>query len=121
MCQRVAEPGQQPKRKVRALNPLAGEDAALLQVIADPQWMVNGIRNRDIVAALYSSAAKDAAEKKRRSARVTRLIRILRGHGLLQKIAHRHRYQIRAEPRNKILAILAAQNANPETLTANAA
>jgi hypothetical protein len=121
LCQRVAEPGQQPKRKVRALNPLAGEDAALLQVIADPQWMVNGIRNRDIVAALYSSAAKDAAEKKRRSARVTRLIRILRGHGLLQKIAHRHRYQIRAEPRNKILAILAAQNANPETLTANAA
>ena len=65
--------------------------------------MVTGIRNRDLVAALFKEETTDAIEKRRRSARVTRLIRILRGHGLLQKVPKTHRYQVnetaRAAPR----------------------
>ena len=51
-------------RKVRALNPLQADDAALLKAISDPKWMVNGLRNRDLVAALYASAATQAQEKR---------------------------------------------------------
>jgi hypothetical protein len=121
LCRRVSEPGETPKRKVRALNPLAADDAALLTAISDPRWMVNGIRNRDFVAVLYPALTDDPIERRRRSARVTRLIRLLRGHGLLHKVPTTHRYQVSPEARTTILALLAARNANPDQLLEKAA
>ena len=121
LCRRVAEPGKKPARKVRALNPLGASDAALLKAISDPKWMVDGLRNRDLVAVLYPAATNAPAEKRRRSARVPRLLRLLRGHGLLHKVQKTHRYQVSAEARTTILALLAARDANPEKLAANAA
>lgn len=124
LTRRVPEPGRGPgtaNRLVRGLNPLAEADAALLTAISDPRWMVQGLRNRDLVAALYPTASADPSERRRRSARVTRLLRLLRGHGLLEKIAHTHRYQVGAQARTRIQALLACRNANPDKLVANAA
>jgi len=122
LCQRTLAPGKNPqKRKVRALNPLSPEDAGLLEGILDPKFAVNGLRNRDLVQTLYPKPSTDLQEKRRRSARATRLIRLLRGHGLLQKTPKSHRYQLSADARKRITAVLAARNANAETLTANAA
>lgn len=124
LTRRVPEPsrgaGVTP-RYVRGLNPLAEADASLLQAVADPRWMVEGLRNRDLVAALYPEASADPAERRRRAARVTRLLRLLRGHGLVEKVAGTHRYQIGAEARAKIQALLACRNANPDQLVTNAA
>jgi hypothetical protein len=121
--ERVAEPGSGgPKqRKVRALNPLSAEDAALLTVVSDPRWSVNGLRNRDVAAALYGEPPTDALARKRRSAKVGRLLRLLRAHGILKKVAKTHRYQVCAKSRDGLLAILAARAANPEKLTTLAA
>ena len=122
LCQRTLAPGKNPQqRRVRALNPLSPEDAGLLEVILDPKFAVNGLRNRDLVPMLYPKQSTDPQQKRRRSARVTRLIRLLRAHGLLQKIPKCHRYQLSADARKRITAILAARHANAETLTANAA
>jgi hypothetical protein len=123
LCRRVTEPAKPGKkpRTVRALNPLSAEDAVLLRAISDPKWMVNGLRNADLAAVLYPKATEDAVERRRRSAKVTRLIRLLRGHGLLHKVTGRNRYQVSAESHTVIMAILAAANANPEKLTTNAA
>jgi hypothetical protein len=121
LCHSVKEPGKTTQRKVRALNPWSKEDAKLLQTIGDPKWMVTGIRHRDLVAALYPAAAEDAADKRRRSARVTRLIRILRGHSFLHKVPKTHRYQISEAARAAISALMAAANANPEHLHKHAA
>lgn len=121
LCQPVEEPGKKTARKVRALNPWSKEDGELLLAISDPKWMVNGIRNRDLVAVLYQEETNDAKEKRRRSARVTRLIRLLRGHGLLQKVPRTHRYHVNECARAAIGAHLAAANANPEKLANQAA
>jgi hypothetical protein len=114
------KPGQTP-RHVRGLNPLAPADAALLTAVADPKWMVNGLRNRDLVAMLYSTTTEDAQECRRRSSRVTRLLRLLRAHGLLEKIPKSHRYQVSPEARVKIQALLACRNANPDALVSKVA
>ena len=103
------------------LNPLAAEDRALLTILSDPKWLVNGIRNRDLVSALYATATDDPKEQRRRSARATRLIRLLRAHGLLHKVKNRHLYQVTTSARTSILALLAACDANPEELTTKAA
>jgi hypothetical protein len=122
LCQRMPAPGKNPqKRKVRALNPLAAAEAALLAGIVDPRFTVNGLRNRDLVALLYPQPATDPQERRRRSGQATRLLRLLRAHGLLHKVPKTHRYQLSGDARKRITAVLAARNANAETLTAIAA
>ncbi len=124
LTRRAPEPrgkSAQGARPMRGLNPLAAEDAALLAALSDPQWMIRGLRNRDLVAALYKEEAQDATERRRRSAHVTHLLRLLRAHGLLEKIPQTHRYQVGADARIKIQALLAVRNANPDELTKKAA
>lgn len=121
LCRRVPSPGPGRQRKVRALNPLAAEDAAMLEAVNDPKYAVNGLRNRDLAEDLYGKPARTKEEKRRRSARVSRLLRLLRAHGILQKLARTHRYQVSASGRKTVTALLAARNANTEFLTTNAA
>lgn len=121
--ERVAEPGEAGKkgRTLRALNPLAANDAALLTAVSDPKWTLNGLRNRDLAAALYGSSPNDPLERKRQSAKVGRLIRLLRAHGILKKVPKTHRYQVCEKSRDGLLAIQAARSAYPEDLTILAA
>jgi hypothetical protein len=119
-CQRVAEPGGSG-RMVRALNPMSTDDLKLLIAVSDPRWLLNGMRNRDLAEALYGPAPNDPMERKRRSARISRLLRLLRAHAILKKVPNSQRYQICANARDAILALLAARQANPEKLTAKAA
>jgi hypothetical protein len=114
---RVKEPGK-GGRKLRALSPLVGADAQLLEVIGRPEFMVNGLRNRDVVAALDGKPAKDAAERKRRSAQVSRQLRLLRGHGLIKKVSKSHRYQVTERGREILTALHAARHASTEKLVA---
>jgi hypothetical protein len=124
LTQRVPETSRQPGKPIRyrrGLNPLAKHDADLLLAVSDPKWVINGIRNRDLVAVLYETPTEDAKERRRRSAHVTRLLRLLRAHALLEKIPHTHRYQVPPEARTKIQALLISRNANPDELITKAA
>ena len=91
-----------------------------LTAVSDPKWMVNGLRNRDLVATLYTTPAEDDNER-RRSSRVTRLLRLLRAYHLLEKVPRTHRYHVAPEAQIKIKALLACRNANPDDLTKKAA
>ena len=115
LCRRVRYHGQ----PVRALNPLAADDAALLAVVYRGEFVITGLRNRD-VRRLLSPGASDAATRRRRAAQVTRQLRLLRGHGLLRKVAHTHRYLLTAKGRVVVAALLAARQADTATLAAAA-
>jgi hypothetical protein len=104
-------------RSVRALNPLAAGDAALLEAVSRGEFAVSGFRNRDVRGLLFrGTAAATAAEGKRQAAKVTRLLRLLRGHGVIAKIAKTHRYQLTEKGRTRVAALLAARQANTEQL-----
>ena len=104
-------------RSVRALNPLAAEDVALLEAVSRGEFAISGFRNRDIRGLLYGSAVKTPADQvKRQAARVTRLLRLLRGHGLVARIPKTHRYQLTEKGRNSLSALLAARQANTKQL-----
>ena len=117
---RVQEPGK-GGRKLRGLNPLAGDDAALLAVVARPEFAVNGLRNRDVAAGLFVKPAKEAAERRRRSAFVGRQLRLLRAHGILRKVPKTHRYQVTERGRLLLTALHAARQASTQKLVALAA
>lgn len=107
-------------RRYRALNPLNPADGALLEAITRGESMLQGFRNRDLRARLYSPKA-DADQHRRRSARVSRLLALLRAHGLIKKVPGTHRYHLTGRGRRIVTALLAARNANVDQLTQLAA
>jgi hypothetical protein len=104
-------------RSVRALNPLAAEDAALLEAVSRGEFMISGFSNRDLRNLLFAhEPTGDAADQKRRSAKVTRLIRLLRGHGLITKELHANRYKLSNQGRSQLSVLLAARQAKTQQL-----
>jgi hypothetical protein len=102
--------------RVRALNPLAQEDAALLAAVNRGEFVLHGFRNRDLQSLIYTGTKVAATEQRRRSGAVTRKLRLLRAHGLIKKIPHTHRYQLTDQGRTTITALLAARQANTSQL-----
>jgi hypothetical protein len=107
------------KRPARALNPMAAEDAHLLQAVSRGEFLLQGFRNRDLCGLLFTEHGQGTDRKK--MAKVTRLIRLLRAHGLVQKVPRTHRYTVTASGRTTITALLAAREANTRLLTELAA
>jgi DNA-binding HxlR family transcriptional regulator len=52
---------------------------------------------------------------------VTRKLRLLRAHGLIQKVSKTHRYVVTDQGRKVITTVLAARDANADWLTTHAA
>jgi hypothetical protein len=116
----VCQPVRRGHRRARALQPF-GMDGALLDVLGRGEFALNGFRNRDLQTHLYTDRASSAVEQRRRSARVTRTLRLLRLHGLIRKVPKTHRYQLTALGRTVIVALGAAKHASVSRLSTLAA
>jgi hypothetical protein len=104
-------------KRVRALHPLQGPDAALFEAVAGGEFLLNGFRNRNLQGLLFAKAPDTVQEKRRRSAWVSRQIRLLRAHGLIRKVAHENRYLVTKSGRQIITASLAARRASVSQLS----
>jgi hypothetical protein len=92
-------------RRVRALRPWA-EDKDLLLAVNHGGFLINGFRNRDLQALLYSQPAETKIEQRRRSAAISRKLRMLRAHGVIRKVPCTHRYNVAEDARTILVAIL---------------
>lgn len=106
----LEQPCQYRQRRVRALHPFQADDHQLLEAVNRGEFALNGLRNRDIQQCLYGAfdplTPLPLKEKRRRSAAVSRKLRMLRAHGLIQKVPKTHRYQVTPHGRLAITAIL---------------
>jgi hypothetical protein len=66
LAARLCRPVRYQGRRVRAINPHAPDDAALLEAISHGEFTLNGLRNRDVRALLFR---KPAAAKPSRNGR----------------------------------------------------
>jgi len=117
----ICKPAAYRDKRVRSLRPWAEPDLALFRAINRGEFCVNGFRNRDLQLLLFDSVAKTPEEQRRRSARVSRLLRILRAHHLIQKVPRTHRYVLTSRGRDVISAVLSAQRITLEQLNKLAA
>ena len=101
----IQQPVHQDKLRTRGLRPW-GEDKPLLAAINHGEFFINGFRNRDLQALLYDTEATSAEERRRRSAAVSRKLRLLRGHKLAHKVSHTNRYHVTEAGRLIIIAVL---------------
>jgi glycine cleavage system aminomethyltransferase T len=81
-------------------------DNDLLAAVNHGEFLINGFRNRDLQEPLYANPAESPAERRRRSSAISRKLRMLRAHGLIQKVSHTHRYHVTGAGRAILLAVL---------------
>lgn len=117
----VCKPVSWNGKRVRGLRPLPGGDLELLQAIGRGEFALDGLRNRDLQVHLFKTEPSSADDCRRRSAKVTRLLRLLRAHGVLHKIPHTHRYKLSAHGRELAAAVLATQRLTLEQINKLAA
>jgi hypothetical protein len=117
----ICKPTTYRNKRVRALRPWADPDLALLRAINRGEFAVNGFRNRDLQSLLFDQAPVGDEEKRRRSARVSRLLRMLRAHRLIQKVPRTHRYIVTYRGREIISAVVASQQITLEQINKLAA
>ena len=121
LIQDICRPTRYRSKRVRALRPWAEPDLALLRAVNRGEFAVNGFRNRDLQSLLFNDPAAGGEEKRRRSAQVSRLLRMLRAHHLIQKVPHTHRYVPTVHGREIISAVLASQQITLEQINKLAA
>jgi hypothetical protein len=66
---------------------------------------------------LYGAPPQDKKAARRRSAAISRKLRLRRAHGLIRKWPHTHRYLVTESGRAVITALVAAQQASTQKLT----
>ncbi len=117
----IQRPVKWQGKRHRALRPFAEPDVILLEAIRRGDFLIHGIRNRDLQALLYADSLKDARLRRQRSAAVSRKLRLLRAHGVIRKISGTHRYQLTDLARKLLPAIMAARKTTLNHLNAQAA
>jgi hypothetical protein len=120
MAAGLCQPVRRNRRRVRALNPYAPADAALLEAISRGEFTLNGFRNRDLRARLFVAAASPH-ERRRQAAAVSRKLALLRAHRLIRKVPGTHRYHLSVKGRTVVTALLTARNASTSLITKLAA
>ena len=123
-CSRIfdsfARPVLDHGRRLRALRVGDPAELALLAAISRGEFVTAGFRNRDLRRLLYSPP-RTKADDRRRSGRLSRLLRLLRAHGVIRKINKTHRYQLTARGRLLTAALRATRDANLKQLLREAA
>lgn len=118
----VCNPVRKDRRNYRAINPWNHGDQELLAFLGRGEWVIHGFRNRDVRDCIMGQAdTDDPTEARRLSGRATRLIRLLRAHGLVRKTPRQNRYMPTRKGRELATAILAAGNIDVERLMEMAA
>ena len=88
LLDRVSHPVKQVTRRYRALRPISPDDASLFQSILHGQHALQGFRNRDLRQTLGDSDPRTS------SARISRLLALLRAHKLIYKVFKTNYYRI---------------------------
>jgi hypothetical protein len=93
---RILDPVSQPvktPRPHRALRPISPPESRLFAVVLRGEFHLQGVRNRDLRAALAPPAEDEPAQHRRTAARTTRQLSLLRAHGLIYRVGRTNYYR----------------------------
>lgn len=104
-CNRIKKDG----KTYRGLNPWQEQDYKLLTFLARGENTIGGFRNKNLRKFLYPESERlDKKEQRKYSNRTTRLIKLLRVHGLIKKVAKENRYMLTAKGQKLACVLMAA-------------
>jgi hypothetical protein len=90
----VSRPVMKDQRPYRALRPVSPEEAVVFRTVLRGEFLLRGFTNRDLRQGLGQAPPSDEGERRRQSGRATRLLRLLRAHGLIRKVSGTRYYRV---------------------------
>jgi hypothetical protein len=81
-------------RSYRPLHPISPQDATLFRAISSGEFLLHDFRNKNLRRQLYPQAEKNRVSRRQAAARISRLLRLLRAHGLIAKVPKNQSYRI---------------------------
>ena len=122
LLDQVSHPTHDHGRRVRALRIGDPHDLALLKAVSRGEFATAGFRNRDLRRLLHPTTdAASTADGRRLAAKITRQLRLLRAHGVVQKIPKTHRYKLTRTGHLLTAALFAVRDATLSQLIGHAA
>jgi DNA-binding PadR family transcriptional regulator len=104
-------------RAYRALRPVSREEAEVFQAVLDGRFLVRGFTNRDLRQALWPRPP-DSQQQHRQSGQMTRLLRLLRAHGMIRKVSGTRYYRVTSQGHKTMSAALILREADVTKLAA---
>lgn len=92
VSQRVTRHG----RPFRPLRPISPDEAAVFRCLLQGEYCIQGIRNADLRRQLMPDAADTVTTRRQASGRISRLLRLLRAHGVIRKVSGTRYYRVTA-------------------------
>jgi hypothetical protein len=105
-------------RPYRALRPIDPEEARIFSLLLDGQFLIQGFRNRDLRERLIPRATKTLEERRRVSARISRMLRLLRAHSVIRKVSATSYYRVTSYGQQLMTAALRLRDLNVLALVA---
>ena len=81
-------------RAYRPLRPIEAEEAKLFPAVWRGEHMLNGFRNRDIRELMAPGLKPGSTQGRAVTGRITRVLGLLRAHGLIRKVPKTSRYRV---------------------------
>ena len=101
------------QKKYRGINPWKNDDYKLLMFLCRGENAISGFRNKDLRNYLYKKSIElPKIEQKKFTGRTTRLIKLLRVHGLIKKVAKQNRYMLTAKGQKFVISLMTVSNAD---------
>jgi hypothetical protein len=93
-------------RPYRGLRPIEPDEVRMFSVLQEGTFLLQGFRNKDLRSRLFPHVNRNDKERKRTAGRVTRLLRLLRAHGLIRKVSGTFYYRITQKGRKLMTTAL---------------
>jgi len=81
-------------RPYRPLHPVAPQDSDIFQLMSRGEFLLCHFRNKDLRACLYPETRSHTDADRTISARVSRILRLLRAHALIAKVSKSNSYRL---------------------------
>ncbi len=82
-------------KHVPGFNVWSPDVIRIMEAVSDGRYLVNGFRNKDIAVTIFPKIQ----DRKKRSAKTSRLLKKLRLHGLVKKVSRSRRYHVTSKGR----------------------
>jgi hypothetical protein len=114
----VSRPVMKEGRPYRPLRPVSRSEAAVFEAVLSGPFLLKGFTNGDLRERLGTRRLADPQECHRECGRVTRLLRLLRAHGLIRKVSVTRYYRVTTKGQRIMTAALKLRDADVAKLVA---
>ena len=94
LLDRVSQRVERQGRQFRALRPISPEDSKVFSAILRGEFLIQGLRNKDLRRCLYPNADHNPDQRRKDSGRITRYLTLLQSHKLIYRVPQTNYYRI---------------------------